>query len=307
MNPKESLSKETYGYQMCLYQNFWCPKFSLEPVIALQRDFQACDTDIFVINMPKTGTTWFKSLLFSLFNRSNEGLLNTQLQTHNPHELILSLEITIYAKDKNPDLTKMPSPRLFSTHLPYDSLPESVKNSKCKIIYITRNPFDTFVSSWHYYSKLENVDNNVGCSSTMEEYFNKFCKGRSLYGPFFDHLMGYWKESLERPKKVLFLKYEDLKEDGVLQMKKVAEFVGFPFSIEEEKQGVVEDLIKLCSIESLKEMEVNKKGKCDPDFENKCFFRKGVVGDAANYLTPPMVERLTKIMEEKLNGSGLSF
>ncbi|KAL2898205.1 Cytosolic sulfotransferase 14 [Bienertia sinuspersici] len=141
----------------------------------------------------------------------------------------------------------------------------------------------------------------------MEEYFNKFCEGRSLYGPFFDHLMSYWKESLERPKKVLFLKYEDLKEDGVLQMKKVAEFVGFPFSIEEEKQGVVEDLIKLCSIESLKEMEVNKKGKCDPDFENKCFFRKGVVGDAANYLTPPMVERLTNIMEEKLNGSGLSF
>ncbi|KAL2898206.1 Cytosolic sulfotransferase 8 [Bienertia sinuspersici] len=82
--------------------------------------------------MPKTGTTWFKSLLFSLFNRSNNGLLDTPLQTHNPHELILSLEITIYAKDKNPVLTKMPSPRLFSTHLPYDSLPESVKNSNVR-------------------------------------------------------------------------------------------------------------------------------------------------------------------------------
>ncbi|XP_021751932.1 cytosolic sulfotransferase 15-like [Chenopodium quinoa] len=278
---------------MCLYQNFWCPEFSLEPVIALQNHFEAHESDIFVINMPKTGTTWFKSLLYSLLKRSDNRLSNTPLRTHNPHELILSLEITIYAKDKTPDLTNITPPRLFSTHLPSASLPESVKNSKCKIIYVTRNPFDTFVSSWHYYTKLKNVNNNAAQPSDIDEYFDK--------------LRSTWSESLERPEKVLFLKYEDLKEDGALQLKRVAEFVGYPFSKEEEKQGMVEDIINLCSIESLKEMEVNKNGKCDPDFDNKSFFRKGVVGDWVNYLTPAMVERLCKIRDEKLNGSGLSF
>ncbi|XP_021762225.1 cytosolic sulfotransferase 15-like [Chenopodium quinoa] len=257
--------------------------------------------------MPKTGTTWFKSLLYSLLKRSDNRLSNTPLQTHSPHELILSLEIMIYAKDKTPDLTNITPPRLFSTHLPYASLPESVKNSKCKIIYVTRNPFDTFVSSWHYYSKLKNIDNNAAQPSNIDEYFDKFCEGKSLYGPFFDHVIGYWRDSLERLEKVLFLKYEDLKEDGALQLKRVAEFVGYPFSKEEEKQGMVEDIINLCSIESLKEMEVNKNGKCDPDFDNKSFFRKGVVGDWVNYLTPAMVERLSKIKDEKLIGSGLSF
>ncbi|KNA23167.1 hypothetical protein SOVF_027310 [Spinacia oleracea] len=289
---------------MCLSEKFWCPEFSLEAVIALQSHFEAHDTDIFVINMPKTGTTWFKSLLYTLLNRcDNHHLSNTPLQTYSPHELISSLEIMIYTKDKTPDLTKIPPPRLFSTHLPYASLPESVKNSKCKIIYVTRNPFDTFVSSWLYYSKLEKLD----IHTSRDDYFDKFCQGRSLYGPFFDHVVGYWKESLERPQKVLFLKYEDLKEDGALQLKRVGEFVEHPFSKQEEEQGVVQGIINLCSIGSLKEMEVNKKGKCDPDFDNKSFFRKGVVGDWVNYLTPPMVERLTKIMDENFNGSGLSF
>ena len=35
--------------------------------------------------------------------------------------------------------------------------------------------------------------------------------------------------------------------------------------------------------------------------------RKGEVGDWANNLTPSMAERLSKVMEEKLAGSGLVF
>jgi hypothetical protein len=37
-------------------------------------------------------------------------------------------------------------------------------------------------------------------------------------------VLGYWKASLERPDKVLFLKYEDLKEDIISNLKKIAGF-----------------------------------------------------------------------------------
>ncbi|KAL2898140.1 Cytosolic sulfotransferase 15 [Bienertia sinuspersici] len=146
---------------------------------------------------------------------SNEGLLNTQLQSQNPHSSFRALRSQYM---------------LFSTHLPYDSLPESVINSKCKIIYITHNPFNTLVSSWHYYLKLENVDNNIAYPGEITESIAFEVRG----------FEGRWC-----------------------------------ITDEEEKQGVVEGIIELCSIDSLKEMEVNKKGKCDPDFEHKCFFRSG--------------------------------
>lgn len=57
----------------------------------------------------------------------------------------------------------------------------------------------------------------------------------------------------------------------------------------------------------MKILEVNKKGKVSNGFKNDLFFRKGEVGDWRNYLTPSMAERFEKIMEEKLEGSGLTF
>ncbi|KAI8028234.1 Cytosolic sulfotransferase 14 [Camellia lanceoleosa] len=126
------------------------------------------------------------------------------------------------------------------------------------------------------------------------------------FGPFWDHALGYWKESLERPHKVLFLMYEDLKEDITLQIKRLAEFMGVPFSLEEERKGVIEEISKLCSFNNLRELEVNKSGSL-LQFENKTFFRRGEVGDWVNHLTSEMVQRLNKIMEEKLDNSGLTF
>ncbi|XP_028104139.1 cytosolic sulfotransferase 15-like [Camellia sinensis] len=126
------------------------------------------------------------------------------------------------------------------------------------------------------------------------------------FGTFWDHALEYWKESLERPHKVLFFMYEDLKEDITLQIKRVAEFMGVPFSLEEERKGVIEEISKLCSFNNLREFEVNKSGSL-LQFENKTFFRRGDVGDWVNHLTPEIVQRLNKIMEEKLDNSGLAF
>ena len=98
-----------------------------------------------------------------------------------------------------------------------------------------------------------------------------------------------------------------MKEDTVSQVKKLAEFVGFPFSEEEENSGVAEQILELCSLSNLKELEVNKHGGIMPNFENKLFFRKGEVGDWANHLSASMVERVDEVIQKNLRGSGLSF
>ncbi|KAK2638857.1 hypothetical protein Ddye_026652 [Dipteronia dyeriana] len=122
----------------------------------------------------------------------------------------------------------------------------------------------------------------------------------------------YWilsqnQASLEQPGKILFLKYEDLEEDINSHVKRLAEFLGCPFSIDEESRGVIEEISKLCSFDHFKILEVNKSGKLPSGHANSTFFRKGKVGDSGNYLTSSMSNHLEKLMEDKLNGSGLTF
>ena len=70
-------------------------------------------------------------------------------------------------------------------------------------------------------------------------------------------MLGYWSTSLQSPDKVLFLKYEDLKNDTVFYVKKMAEFMGFPFSLEEEGKGTVQKMVDLCSFKNLSKLGVN--------------------------------------------------
>ncbi|KAG8375423.1 hypothetical protein BUALT_Bualt10G0098500 [Buddleja alternifolia] len=292
------------GLPMCKYQGFWCPIFILRPLLSFQRNFKARDSDIVLASVPKSGTTWLKALLFSIVNRNNFPIDQSPLLTTNSHKLVFSLECFCYTKHDNPDLENVPQPRLFSTHLPLQVLANSLINSKCKIVYICRNPLDQFVSERHFLLKKQR-DKPYGEMLPLEEAFELFCNGVHAFGPFCDHLLGYWNASLENPDKVLFLKYEDLKRDPLSDVKKIAEFVGLPFSEEEEKAGLVGEISKLCSFDKLRDLEVNKTGVHAGTVKNKFFYRKGDVGDWVNHLTPEMAERMKEVLEAKLTGSGL--
>ena len=303
----QTLPKERNWYRNHLhfYQGFWCPTDVLKAVISFQKHFQALDSDVIVISFPKCGTTWLKALTFSIVNRHQFAREENPLLSLGPHQLVRFLEYDIYLENPSPDLenSSLYQPRLFSTHIPYASLPPSIKDSNSKIVYICRNPMDMFISLWFFANKLR-AENEEPLS--LDEAFDLFCRGIHMCGPFFDHVLGYWKASQEKPNKILFLQYESLKEDIISQLKKLAMFLGFPFSEEEEK-GVVEEIAKMCSFRNLKELDVNKNGIHAYGILHKTFFRKAEVGDWSNYLTPAMVERLEKLIQENFDKSGLTF
>ncbi|CAI0545416.1 unnamed protein product [Linum tenue] len=99
---------------------------------------------------------------------------------------------------------------------------------------------------------------------SIEEAFEQFCEGNSVAGPYWDHVLGYWRASLEFPERVLFVRYEELKRETERCVKALADFLGCGFSLEEEKQGIVQGIIDLCSIESLKGLDVTKNGRFAP-------------------------------------------
>ncbi|KAH6831662.1 sulfotransferase 12 [Perilla frutescens var. hirtella] len=285
------------------YQGFWHAARYLQGLISCQKHFQAQDSDIFLVTTPKSGTTWLKAIIFALINRQRHPIAANDhpLLSHNPHDLVPFLEIKLYAHNQIPDLASFPSPRLFSTHIPYVSLPESLKNtSKCKLIYLCRNPKDTFVSLWHFTNKLRLPE--MGTNG-IEEVFDRFCNGISLYGPFWDHVLEYWKLSVEHPERVLFLKYEDMKEQPQFNLRRVAEFLDCPSVTADEE----EQILKLCSFDNLSNLEVNTKGALSSGELNNAFFRRGEVGDWKNHLSAEMVQKLDQITKDKLCGSGLDL
>ncbi|XP_047974223.1 cytosolic sulfotransferase 12-like [Salvia hispanica] len=302
--PKQNGWLASHIYQ---YQGFWHAASHLQALISCQNHFQARDSDVFLITTPKSGTTWLKALIFALMNRKQNPISSPThpLLTNNPHDLVPFLEIHLYADNQKPDIASLPSPRLFATHMPYVSLPESVKNgSRCKLVYLCRNPKDTFVSLWHFTNKLRTPE--MGAND-IREVFNRFCDGVSLFGPFWDHVLAYWEVSRERPGCALFLKYEEIKARPGVHLRQLAEFLDCPFSAEEEESGMVERILKLCSFDHLRGLGVNKNGKLSSGEENNAFFRRGEVGDWNNYLTAEMAERIDRIGREKFHGSGLEL
>ncbi|XP_039162175.1 cytosolic sulfotransferase 5 [Eucalyptus grandis] len=293
---------------LCLYQGFWFPTWLFKGVLACQNHFQAQPSDILLVTKLKSGTTWLKAILFALLNRAKYSDSDSQrrhpLLTQNPHDLVPFLELKLYLEQENPNLTAFESPRLFATHLPYSSLPGSVRDSRCKLVYLCRNPKDMFISLWHFVNKLRPEGKG---QTPLPKCLDKFCQGLSPYGPYWDHVLGFHKASLEMPELVFFLMYEEMKEDPRVHVSRLADFLGCPFRDEELRDGTVDGILRMCSFDNLSSLEVNKSGKLWTGQENKWFFRRGEVGDWVNYLSAEMADRIDQVMDEKLHDSGLKF
>lgn len=280
------------------YQGFWFRTTTLESIMSLHEHFTPQPTDIFICTHPKSGTTWLKALCFATFTRTRFNDFSSHpLFTKSPHDFIPWIEVSANRESELP---------FFATHIPYTLLPKYIVEFKCKIIYLSRDPKDLFISYWQFMCKLRKE------AIPLETAYQYFCKGINSCGPWWDHILGYWKASLEFPEKILFMKYEDLMNDPFSYVKRIAEFMSCPFSAEEERQGLVQKIVNLCSFETLSNLEVNRNSLENSatgalKIENNAFFRKGKVGDWKNYLTAEMGAHLDQITEQKFSGSGLSF
>ncbi|XP_057474968.1 cytosolic sulfotransferase 17-like [Actinidia eriantha] len=296
--------------EIILYQGCWLPlNWGLEGVLLVQNHFKARPTDIFLATFPKCGTTWLRALMFATINRSQYDFSTHPLLNSGPHSCFPFLDL-YFSNDHSiaANLEALPFPRLFATHMPYSLFSKSVTSCGCKFVYIWRDPKDVLISKWHFMNKIKSKDLPP---LSLPEAFELFCEGVSEYGPFWDHVLGYWKASQESPNNILFLKYEDMNREPAVYLKTLAEFMGVPFSPEEEEEGVVEKIVELCSFKNLSNLEVNKIGverfSDELVIENHNFFRKGQIGDSKNYLTGEMIKRLDSITMKKFSGTELIF
>ncbi|KAL6613763.1 hypothetical protein ACP70R_036033 [Stipagrostis hirtigluma subsp. patula] len=296
-------TREGWSQPLVLYKNYWIRPHVAENIMRLQSSFKARNEDTILATSPKCGTTWLKALAFAITNRSQYDFDDHHpLLFRHPQEVVPFIEITL-GKDLN-YVETLPSPRILATHMPVSLLPESFVGCGCQFVYMCRDPKDVFVSWWYYDNKIRR-----GHKINLEDAFNMFCEGVSPMGSFWDHCLEYWRESTIRPNKILFLKYEEVMSEPVKCVKRLAAFLGVPFTIKEEEEEIPEKVVRLCSFEKLSGLQVNQMGHINRRenivFEKSAYFRRGKVGDWVNHMSEEMGRKLDYITEKKLEDSGL--
>ena len=109
-----------------------------------QKHFQARDDDVILASSMKTGTTWLKALCRSILQRKRHSTGDEDKEEEEEEKdededflkktytglSVTTLEGYGYVGNPHPDLSTIPSPRLFHTHMAYTLLPPSIRNSK---------------------------------------------------------------------------------------------------------------------------------------------------------------------------------
>lgn len=256
--------------------------------IPAARSLKGRDDDVLLINYAKSGTHWIWEVLCMLYQRKAETIPG--IKQYNMIEALTPEQ-----------LEAMPSPRILNTHFPFDHLPLDMIKRKTKIILIHRNPKDIAVSHYHHHLYLVKVYNYEG---EWKNWLPLFIEGKADYNSWFDYVRQWERVMNENPDYPIHLMYfEDMKEDGLREVEKLAKFLNLP--VTEELCRAVADK---CTFEN---MVVDKKG-LENEFWTKVwrddkprFYRKGIVGDWKNWFTVAQNEAFDKLYQEKMKDSKL--
>lgn len=194
------------------------------------RRFPLEASDVFVAAFPKSGTNWMQIMLANLYDDWGTCAIT-------PHRRVPSIDYpTVITPDGTMEgyekcIAAVP-PRLMKTHLPARLMPDAWLHRRAKVIYLTRNPKDVCVSFYH---QLKNA--GVGFDVDFERWVRRFVEGRTIFGGWLDHVLG-WRR-LNESDGVLHLTYEALRANPVGEMRRVVRFLGKPVT-EARFAGIVE-------------------------------------------------------------------
>ncbi|XP_069508170.1 sulfotransferase 1 family member D1-like [Ambystoma mexicanum] len=258
--------------------------------------FKARADDLLIVTYPKSGTTWVSEIVDQILNNGDM----EKCQRDAIHNRVPFLESAAPGALSGTDkLTALPSPRVIKTHLPVQHLPQSFWDNDCKVIYVARNAKDVAVS-YFYFCKMALVLPEPG---TWEEFLDKFMTGEVVFGSWYDHVKGWWKKQQEQ--SILYLSYEDLKEDPKREILRILQFM--------EKEVSEEVLEKIIHATSFREMKQNPMANYSMtpahfmDHSISPFMRKGIAGDWKNQFTVAQKESFDEDYKMKMATSELRF
>ncbi|KAK1152965.1 sulfotransferase 1C4-like [Acipenser oxyrinchus oxyrinchus] len=190
----------------------------------------------------------------------------------------------------NPETVPLGSPGL---------VPQSFWENDCKVIYVARNAKDNLVSYYHF----QQMNQALPETGSWEQYISSFLSGQVSWGSWFDHVTGWWESKAKH--RILYLFYEDLKEDPAREIDRVARFLGKGLD-----QAVIDRIADHTSFVQMKENPMTNYSTLPTFIFNQAvspFMRKGTVGDWKQHFTVSQSERFDEESRRRLAGTSLRF
>ncbi|KAG9465899.1 hypothetical protein GDO78_017556, partial [Eleutherodactylus coqui] len=199
----------------------------------------------------------------------------------------------------NADFKSRPSPRLFTSHLPYYLMPKDLRFRMGKIIYVYRNPKDVLVSYYHFY----NLNPKFKSGINWEIFTERFISGKVFGGSWFDHVRGWYTH--KEDFNILFVTYEEMKKDLRSAVLKICKFVGITLN-----EKAIDIVVEKATFKNMKDDPLaNYKFLTSDSIDHSKgdFVRKGIVGDWKNMMTVAQSEMFDKVYKEKMGDLPITF
>ncbi|XP_021356868.1 sulfotransferase 1C2-like [Mizuhopecten yessoensis] len=259
---------------------------NVEDQLRMVETFKVRSDDVFICTFPKSGTHWVANIVIPLITGSIGFSSEENGLTLEFHDLSAADEI----EDR----------RAIGSHLSYPFIPAGVKGGTGKVINVLRNPKDTFVSFWKYFSTML----NTGYEGTMDGFLRFFLSDEFyMSASWFTYIKEWTDGKSNNPDiQVHTVWYEDLKENLYDEIVKISAFLGS--KVDEKFLREVESSV---SFTRLKAAHNTDTGTTDR-WKDLCkdgrlpIYRKGVIGDWKNELTVAQSELIDTAIKEKLAG-----
>uniref|UniRef100_A0A3Q1AUS5 Sulfotransferase n=3 Tax=Amphiprion ocellaris TaxID=80972 RepID=A0A3Q1AUS5_AMPOC len=259
------------------------------------QNFQARPDDILIATYAKAGTTWVSQILDLLYFGQTE-----RQKTLPIHERVPFLEVYLPPNMSGTEQAdNLPtSPRLIKTHLPYQLVPKSFWEQNCRVVYVARNAKDNMVSYYHF----NRMSYGQPAPGDWNTFFQNFMEGKMVFGPWYDHLNGWWKKKQTYPK-IHYMFYEDMIEDTEREIDKLCSFLGLSPSAEEKKM-----ILGGTQFDNMRKNDMANYSTFPlMDFKISPFMRKGKVGDWKNHFTVAQNEEFDEDYKTKMTDPTLEF
>jgi hypothetical protein len=159
--------------------------------------------DIFIVSYPKSGNTWTRFLIGNLVHPESPADFSN-INTIIPDPEALSKR----------RLARMPRPRIIKSHQYFDPRYR-------KIIYVVRDPRDVALSQYHFHRKRKLLTDD----SPLDAFVTRFVAGvTSIYGSWGENVAS-WVATREHDEDFLLLRYEDMMDNTVRELSRVASFL----------------------------------------------------------------------------------